>query len=32
LPPEVIQNKRQQAFLAWLQAVRETMKIERLVQ
>ncbi|MDE3088532.1 MAG: peptidylprolyl isomerase [Chloroflexota bacterium] len=32
LPPEVIQNKRQQAFLAWLQAVRETMKIDRLVQ
>ena len=32
LPPEVIQNQRQQAFLAWLQAVRETMKIERLVQ
>jgi foldase protein PrsA len=32
LPPEVIDNKRQQAFLAWLQAVRETMKIEQLVQ
>ncbi len=32
LPPEVIQNKRQQAFLAWLQAVRDTLKIERLVQ
>lgn len=32
LPPEVIQNQRQQAFLAWLQAVRETMKIDRLVQ
>jgi parvulin-like peptidyl-prolyl isomerase len=32
LPPEVIQNKRQQAFLAWIQAVRETMKIEKLVQ
>lgn len=31
LPPELIQNARQQAFLAWLQAVRETMKIERLV-
>ncbi len=32
LPPELIQNARQQAFLAWLQAVRDTMKIERLVQ
>ena len=32
LPPEVIQNKRQQAFLAWLQAIRGTMKIEQLVQ
>ncbi len=32
LPPEVIQNQRQQAFLAWLQAVRGTMKIEKLVQ
>lgn len=32
LPPEVIQNKRQQAFLAWLQVVRDTMKIEKLVQ
>ncbi len=32
LPPEVIQNKQQQAFLAWLQAVRDTMKIDRLVQ
>ncbi|MGE5261843.1 MAG: peptidylprolyl isomerase [Acidobacteriota bacterium] len=32
LPPELIQNARQQAFLAWLQAVRESMKIERLVQ
>lgn len=32
LPAELIQNARQQAFLAWLQAVRETMKIERLVQ
>jgi parvulin-like peptidyl-prolyl isomerase len=31
LPPELIQNARQQAFLAWLQAVRETLKIERLV-
>lgn len=31
LPPELLQNARQQAFLAWLQAVRETMKIERLV-
>jgi parvulin-like peptidyl-prolyl isomerase len=32
LPPELTQNARQQAFLAWLQAVRETMKIERFVQ
>jgi len=32
LPPELVQNARQQAFLAWLQAVRDTMKIERLVQ
>lgn len=32
LPPELIQNARQQAFLAWLQAVRQTMQIERLVQ
>jgi parvulin-like peptidyl-prolyl isomerase len=31
LPPELIQNARQQAFLAWLQAVRETLKIERLI-
>ncbi len=32
LPPELIQNAKQQAFLAWLQAVRGTMKIETLVQ
>lgn len=32
LPPEMIQNARQQAFLAWLQAVRQGMKIEQLVQ
>ena len=32
LPPELIQDARQKAFLAWLQAVRETVKIERLVQ
>ncbi len=32
LPPELIQNSRQQAFLAWLQAVRGITKIERLVQ
>ena len=32
LPPELIQDARQKAFLAWLQAVRETLKIERLVQ
>ncbi len=30
LPPEILSNMREQAFLAWLQAVRETMKIERL--
>ncbi len=32
LPPELLQNARQQAFLVWLQAVRQGMKIERLVQ
>lgn len=32
LQPEFLQNKRQQVFLAWIQAVRDTMKIERLVQ
>ena len=32
LPPEVIQNVRQDAFLKWLQAMRENIKIERLVQ
>ncbi len=32
LPPEVIQNVRQDAFLKWLRAFRETLKIERLVQ
>ncbi len=32
LSPELLQHARSQAFLAWLQAVRETMKIERLVQ
>ena len=32
LPPELIQDARQKAFLAWLQAVRETLTIERLVQ
>jgi parvulin-like peptidyl-prolyl isomerase len=32
LPPEVLQNTKQQAFLAWLQAIRDTMKIERFVQ
>ena len=32
LPPELIQNARQQAFLAWLQAVRGGIKIERFVQ
>ncbi len=32
LPPELIQDARQKAFLAWLQAVRETLKIEKFVQ
>jgi foldase protein PrsA len=32
LPPELLQNARQQAFLTWLQAVRQGIKIERLVQ
>lgn len=32
LPPEVIQNVRQDAFLKWLSAMRETIKIERFVQ
>ncbi|MBI3740759.1 MAG: peptidylprolyl isomerase [Chloroflexi bacterium] len=32
LPPEIIQNQKQRAFLAWLYAVRETMQIERLAQ
>jgi len=32
LPPEVIQNVRQDAFLKWLSALRETIKIERFVQ
>ncbi len=32
LPPEMVQNARQSAFLATLQAWRETMKIERFVQ
>ncbi len=32
LPPEVIQQVRQDAFLKWLQAMRENIKIERLVQ
>ncbi len=32
LPPEVIQNVRQDAFLKWLRAIRETLKIERFVQ
>ncbi len=30
LPPEILRQVREQVFLAWLQAVRETMKIERL--
>ncbi len=32
LPPEVVQNVRQDAFLKWLRAMRENIKIERLVQ
>jgi foldase protein PrsA len=32
LPPELVQNARQSAFLAWLQALRDGIKIERLVQ
>jgi len=32
LPPEVIQNVRQDAFLKWLGAMRENIKIERFVQ
>jgi len=32
LPPEVIQNVRQDAFLKWLRAMRENTKIERFVQ
>ncbi len=31
LAPEILSNMREQAFLAWLQAVREAAKIERLV-
>jgi parvulin-like peptidyl-prolyl isomerase len=30
LAPEILSNMREQAFLAWLQAVREAAKIERL--
>jgi foldase protein PrsA len=32
LPPEVVQNVRQDAFLKWLRAMRETVKIEQFVQ
>lgn len=32
LPPQVIQNVRREAFLKWLRAMRETLKIERFVQ
>lgn len=32
LPPEVIQSVRQDAFLKWLQAMRQNIKIERFVQ
>jgi parvulin-like peptidyl-prolyl isomerase len=31
LSPEILSNMREQAFLAWLQALREAAKIERLV-
>lgn len=32
LPPELLQDTRQRAFLEWLKAVRDSMKVERLVQ
>jgi parvulin-like peptidyl-prolyl isomerase len=32
LPPEILQDVRQQGFLLWLKAVRESMKIEQFVQ
>jgi parvulin-like peptidyl-prolyl isomerase len=32
LPPELLQDTRQRAFLEWLKAVRDSMKIERFVQ
>ncbi|MCI0477647.1 MAG: peptidyl-prolyl cis-trans isomerase, partial [Anaerolineales bacterium] len=32
LPPELLQDTRQRAFLEWLKAVRESLKIERFVQ
>jgi parvulin-like peptidyl-prolyl isomerase len=32
LPPELLQDTRQRAFLEWLKAVRESVKIERFVQ
>jgi len=32
LPPEILQDIRQQGFLGWLKAVRELVKIERFVQ
>lgn len=31
LPPDLMQSQRQQAFLAWLRAVRGTLKVEQLV-
>lgn len=32
LPPELLQEQRQRAFLEWLKAVRDSVKIERFVQ
>jgi parvulin-like peptidyl-prolyl isomerase len=32
LPPEILQDVRQQGFLLWLKAVRESMKVEQFVQ
>ena len=32
LPPEILQDVRQQGFLLWLKAVRESVKIEQFVQ
>lgn len=32
LPPELLQDQRQRAFLEWLKVVRDSVKIERFVQ